>query len=1147
MKPEFRYLIGLCILLILPQAGWAQSQSFTTAANVKNLYGGITSLAEDSEGYIWFGCNTNIGGGGLHRFDGKGINSFMHDPHDSNSLAENSVTSLVIDSKGMIWIGTWGEGLDRFDPVAETFTHYRYHAKEKGSLSCDFVKSLVKDKEGNLWIGTSDGLNKLNPGTGKFVRFFHEKNNPSTLSNDLVQTLYMDHEGRIWIGTDYGLNLFIPRSGKFTNFFPCKNAGQNICSNSISVIFEDSRRNLWIGTYEAGLLTLDRKTGEFTHYYYDSSNSDKPAPPPLNNRYADPVTIISEDAAGSLWIGAYAAGINCYNPASKKTIHYSRDVKNDRVYPYNGFRRDSMTTQPSCTLLSKNGLFWMGTTLGGLYVINPLHKTVPYFPVKQQSANSFSKDASGVLWIATDNGLLEKFPDGRETVFTHDPKNPQSISVDGIYDILSDGAGNLWLGTNGGGLDKFNTTTHNCLHYTHNDNDPQSLSNGNVLCLFKDSRNILWVATAGGLDKLEESRKSFIHYRNIPDDSTSISNNLVISMVEETNHLWAATIRGLNRLDEQTGRWTHYLPNSTIKSVFIDHRNIIWAGAGDGLFFYDRLQDSFALYRNPGTRKTVNSVLNITEDNDHQLWITTSDALYRINDGRNRLFKFGTDEGIHPNQFLAEFSYKSKDGQLFIGDQGGYYAFFPGQLQGNVVLPAIYFTDFRLKNREIKPGSGKLLLLPLSQTKEISLKYDQNSFSFGFQALHFMNPDSVNYSYIMQGYDNLWHDLGNTSQVSFFSLPPGHYLLKIRAVTNNAVWNEKTLKIVIHPPWWTTWWAIALFSTLLIAVVWGIIYLRSRRLRRLNKILEEKVNIRTDQLNQSLKDLKATQKQLVMSEKMASLGEVTAGIAHEIQNPLNFVNNFSELNGELIEELKEERAKPKEERDEELENELLNDFGANSEKISHHGKRAQAIVTSMLEHSRISSGKKEPTDINALIEEQLRLSYQAMKTRNEVSHTSLPEIEIKTDFDKALSADYTGAGKINIVPQAIGRVMLNLFNNAFYACAERSRSTCAERSRASAGSADGYVPTVTVSTMYSPLPGRGVGGEAIITVKDNGTGIPEKIKDKIFQPFFTTKPTGQGTGLGLSLSYEIVNAHGGEIKVESREGEGTEFIIHLNA
>ena len=310
-----------------------------------------------------------------------------------------------------------------------------------------------------------------------------------------------------------------------------------------------------------------------------------------------------------------------------------------------------------------------------------------------------------------------------------------------------------------------------------------------------------------------------------------------------------------------------------------------------------------------------------------------------------------------------------------------------------------------------------------------------------------------------------------------------------------------------------------------IFLVLAIILWRNNSQKQKSYSLLEKEKRETDRqkekAEQAFLELKSTQQQLIQSEKMASLGELTTGIAHEIQNPLNFVNNFSDVNTELIEELKNEKLKVKSERNEELENELLNDISQNLEKISHHGKRADAIVKGMLQHSRISSGIKEPTDLNALANEYLRLSYHGLRAKDKTFCATM-----QTDFDQSLE-------RINIIPQDIGRVLLNLYNNAFYSLSEKKKLRC-----------DNYEPTVLVSTKIISRQPDGLRG-AEIRVSDNGNGIPQKVLDKIFQPFFTTKPTGQGTGLGLSISYDIIIAHGGEIKAETKEGEGAEFIIRL--
>jgi two-component system, NtrC family, sensor kinase len=297
--------------------------------------------------------------------------------------------------------------------------------------------------------------------------------------------------------------------------------------------------------------------------------------------------------------------------------------------------------------------------------------------------------------------------------------------------------------------------------------------------------------------------------------------------------------------------------------------------------------------------------------------------------------------------------------------------------------------------------------------------------------------------------------------------------------------------------------SIGIASLLLLLV--GGVYYRFQSKQRDNKILEK-----------TLSDLKSTQTQLIQKEKLASLGELTAGIAHEIQNPLNFVNNFSELSVDLAKDLKEEIHKP--DIDKEYVEELLTDLSQNQEKINHHGKRASSIVKGMLEHSRASTGVKEMTDINALADEYFRLSYHGLRAKDKDFNATM-----ETDFDKNLP-------KINVIPQDMGRVLLNLFNNAFYAVNEKSKLNTEGVS---------FKPTVFLSTQL-------IDNQIVIKVNDNGSGMPESVKAKVFQPFFTTKPTGSGTGLGLSLAYDIVTkGHGGTLEVESIEGKGTTFIIKI--
>ncbi len=372
---------------------------------------------------------------------------------------------------------------------------------------------------------------------------------------------------------------------------------------------------------------------------------------------------------------------------------------------------------------------------------------------------------------------------------------------------------------------------------------------------------------------------------------------------------------------------------------------------------------------------------------------------------------------------------------------------------------------------------------------------------------------------MLENYDKTWREVGNQRSAFYYNLPPGKYMFKLKAANSHGVWNKEpaTFSFTIKPPWWRMWWAYTLYGIVFILVLISFDRIQRRRvLEKERRLAREKELAQAKEIEKAYKELKTTQKQLIHAEKMASLGELTAGIAHEIQNPLNFVNNFSEVSVDLVDELREEIAKG----DKDEVDALTTDLQQNLKKIIHHGKRASSIVKGMLEHSRTGSGEKQPTDINSLADEYLRLSYHGLRAKDKSFNA-----EFRLEADENLP-------EVNVVPQDIGRVLLNLINNAFYAVYEKSKQNEIN-----------YKPEVVVSS-------KKLDDKIEIRVKDNGNGIPDSVKDKIFQPFFTTKPTGQGTGLGLSMSYDIITkGHGGSLNAESSVGEGTTFriLIPLNS
>jgi signal transduction histidine kinase len=499
----------------------------------------------------------------------------------------------------------------------------------------------------------------------------------------------------------------------------------------------------------------------------------------------------------------------------------------------------------------------------------------------------------------------------------------------------------------------------------------------------------------------------------------------------------------------------------------------------------------------------------ILEDSSHSLWLTSSRGISIFNPQTGHVRTLTSANGLPEGNLRSAIKISNRE--FLFNSDNGFFVAYPEDFSPDPNPPVVHIESVAFTVPGSKPTKDSTIFA--FGKKDTRLSYNENRLTFDYVGLYYQQSGMMKYAYKLEGYDKNWINAGSQRTVTYTNLSPGTYTFMVKAANGGGVWSTQnpSLTITILPPWWKTWWAYLLYSIIFIAALSSFIAYRSAALKRENKVLEDKVNLRTSQLQASIADLKSTQSQLIQSEKMASLGELTAGIAHEIQNPLNFVNNFSEVNREMIAEMKEEIAKGN---CDEVKL-LADDIEANAGKINHHGKRADAIVKGMLQHSRVSSGQKEPTDINALCDEYLRLSYHGLRAKDKSFNATM-----ETDFDPSI-------GKINIIPQDIGRVLLNLYNNAFYAVNQQKSENVIS-----------YEPTVSVATKKS-------GNSVTITVSDNGKGIPESIKEKIFQPFFTTKPTGLGTGLGLSLSYDIVKAHGGEIRVETKEGVGSEFVIQL--
>ncbi|HSO85776.1 MAG TPA: two-component regulator propeller domain-containing protein, partial [Draconibacterium sp.] len=906
-------------------------------------------------------------------------------------------------------------------------------------------------------------------------------------------------------------------TGTFTHYMHDPINPNSLINNKVSAIFEDSKGTFWIGTAGDGLHTLDREKGTFTRHTYDPKHPEKLSRPPFDNlseefKRIEFITFIHEDATGAIWIATLHAGLNYYDPKTGKTT-YLESAKY--------FNNDYDGGTPWQAYTSRDGVVWISSLTGFLYGIDPFKNKIPHFVTSIKHVISFYEEPNGTLWMLNDNELIRE--DKTKGIIKREviDENPSTIIERTLKIIKEDLQGTVWFGSKDG-LFRWNKKNESfSINYKINPNNKYSSGN-NVWTIYEDRKANFWIGKARGLSLLNRETGSATEFLIYPNDTSEFGKNSITSILEDkTGKLWIGTWYGggLYQFNMETKEFKNMLNEKDVSCIFEDTDGILWVSCMDNLYKYDRSADNFIPYTDANSLSGITNIVSIVEDNQKYLWFGTwNNTIVTLNPQRNTTIVYDKNHGVE-NGLVFHSAYKGRNGYLYFGDETGYFLFDPEEFTRNSLPPNIVFTDFLLADETVKPGNGSPLKESILQTKEILLNFNQNVFSFEFVALNYSNPEETKYSCMLENYDSDWRKGNSERRAYYFNVPPGKYVFRVKALTSNGVWAEKKIDVIILPPWWLTWWAYCIYGLLFIAFVFAIDRFQRRRLLKAEKERNRERELAQAkeiekaylELGKAHETLKSTQAQLIQSEKMASLGELTAGIAHEIQNPLNFVNNFSEVSNELIDEMKEELATG----NQQLAIEIADDIKQNLEKINHHGKRADAIVKGMLQHSRTSTGQKELTDINKLADEYLRLAYHGLRAKDKSFYATM-----KTDFDSTI-------GKIEVIPQDIGRVILNLITNAFYADNEKKQSNN-----------EGYEPVVSVGT-------KKVGNKVEIKVSDNGNGIPKELKDKIFQPFFTTKPTGQGTGLGLSLSYDIVKAHGGELKVETKEGEGSEFTIWL--
>jgi len=1122
---SIKQTVFLALLMFFPLFMQAQEKTQYRAVNW-TIHDGLSqsnnnSILKDIKGFLWIGS-----GNGVDRFDGSRFRNYYHDAHDRRSIAGNGIMSLKEDSLHNVWIGT-ATGISRYDMKADTFSNL--YSNQKGNPEKLFVPFwATRDQVYALESNTKIVAFNTQTLARKTYADFTPTDSLDTRAN--MQNSVLDEKsGTVWmlrglIGQPNGglMKVTLPEGKKQYFSWPCLRHIHGHSHFSEGMCLDRKRNSIWINSPD-GLL-------EFTLADQQFHQIDAIAPLTSAKGYFNWVGL-DLDLQGRIWLATDPEGILIYDPEDQSLTKPFADDSSlqEKVSKFNGgiyCDRDGMTWT---SYWSPKGIYQLIPSSPAVHLYRPDPKGGVFSPGNQ--VIDFNKWGNRKLWISTAGGLYT-FDQGAGNL--QPLKNETESALKGLKNPI---------------LPKFvDADTNKMLIETSEGFMEKDLANGKIrpiALLDKNSKPIhpqgrfltplfgngwLMHVLKDGKEVVLQGNWESATAEEIFDLPTST--NPWYTRTDGHRYLFFKRDESLGNLtyENANGLW-HLAPNPTDSlqwsSIFYNSVDqTYWVAADRQLIHFSadfRVLRKFS--KDDGMPEY--EVAGLIADNNANIWFHTDRSIHQLNIQTGGITMLTEKDGFEEQAFDSYllFNYKDENGDIYFpggGNGSGFDRITPGRY---TQPPSSIYLEFLEVNQ--KP---LLLTTGINNLNELTLRYDQNQITIGTGVIDFYAKGASRMRYKLEtdGHNSDWQYGPSYYTIRFEGLQPGHYTLRMQASTASLQFNgpEKILQIQINPPFWETIWFRLLAGLATIGLIYGIVQNRSRQLKQRNRELEEKVIHRTKELKHSLEDLRETQSQLIHREKMASLGELTAGIAHEIQNPLNFVNNFTELNRELLEEVKNQNSKIKNvDGTFPIEPELLDDMGKNLEKVEHHGKRADAIVKSMLQHSRSSAGGKELTDINTLADEYLKLSYHGLRAKDKSLNANL-----ETRFDP-------GLGKVSVVAQDLGRVLLNLYNNAFYAVSERAKS-----------GEPGYDPVVTVTTQrfIEPFNGKDQSERVEIRVRDNGTGIPQKVKDKIFQPFFTTKPTGEGTGLGLSMSYDIVTkGHGGKLSVETREGEFTEFTIDL--
>ncbi|MFN1834778.1 ATP-binding protein [Balneola sp. MJW-20] len=1117
----------------------------------------IRDITQDSLGFMWFAAE-----GGVARYDGYEFEVFRNIPGDQTSISDDDVTRIITDKYGDIWVNTF-VGIEKYDPLTNTFIRHFQNPSDSTYIEPGSVSMFVSTRVGgDLWIGAIEhGLIRYNPKTGDFKKYKSIVNDDDTLNISVVFDLTEDPDGNIWISTESsGILKFELETETITrlNFEESDPAGLKD-KTTAKRVFVDSDNRLWIDyapvltwSYDniqtgddTGLWVLDLKTGNGKPFAYD----------PIKQPFTGPLFYPLESDS-VIWFA------RPFPLSGKIGLHaWSRTDSSYTLFKSKANDPNSLITDHAEVIyIDTFGSLWVGTQMG-LSKTDISRKRLEAFSADPDQIKSDANRFAGIIevrpnifWITRTN--QDPIEWDRNANTWKEFKLPYSSSSENEFDAFGSLIGvkqgdNIWYRK----PDLKAVGNYNVI--TGEDNTYDIFREGSddyvVLGIHtNDDRNV-WVSSRVGLTGINTETGASNFYPLLSGFITNDTLAIQDIAFATGDTIWTMTIDVpldssrqtfgilLNRFNPASGTYEpieidqNYLDalgHGYAVDLLADHNGDLWISKSNGLVHYDVSEDHFTWY-NQEDGLADRFVLKAVEDELGMIWMSTQYGISRF-DPENKSFRnFERSDGLRSIQLTPEGVIKRENGEILFTGVGGLNIVDPATLEEYGIPPSVLLTGLTIDGNRYATDK------PLSQTDLIELPWGQSGLEIGYTAINFRSADKTTYSYQMEGINDEFIDVGTRRYAQFTKLEPGDYTFRVRATNADGLSseNDTILAITILPPWWRTWWAYLIYTLIFAAGIFlvdrvqrrRVLYKEKERAREKELKQAKKIEEAYRELERSHENLKAAQEQLVQQEKLASLGQLTAGIAHEIKNPLNFVNNFSDLSIELIDEVRQELASVweiKESPQQQDINAILSDIETNLKKIHEHGSRADSIVKSMLQHSRGGSGEKKDTDINELVNEYVNLAYHGMRAGKDPIN-----VDIIFEPDEK-------AGMVPVIAEDFSRVIVNLCNNAFDALREKLALNSTKGLEVKNNKGEKFSPELFVST-------RLIDNTIEVQIRDNGPGIADEIREKIMQPFYTTKKGKEGTGLGLSISNDVMQAHGGKIEIESKVGQFTLFRLYL--